>query len=885
MESKCIICKQVISTSDGSAVISQKGADGINLAAEQRGDTPCAVPGNSIHTICRRDFCDKRRIDRHIQDQNREVASCSFKQSSKSLRSSSVAGNNVNNCIFCDQTVSFDDSHTKSEKCYKVRTIKLKFTLAEQCRNRNDEWGITVLGRLNAITSDLHAADSVYHNICSVNFRTGKNLPIRFLTEDYCNDRKPAKRTRLGRPADDIRLEAFFDAAQQFEESDYDQVTIADISNKMVELLEGTNLEPYGHQYLKQVLRQHYGDRVIISKSVITFRQTAEVILHDYYKLPQNQDPEVERINIIEASARLIKNEIKVVNTPKDEYYGLDDLNVDACVNFLPSSLRLLLYCILPADISSVIVAAIGQAIVQVSRPRAVIAPMQLGLGIQLHHHFSSRFLIDTLHHLGFCSNYNEIVKFERSAAISQTDIFSSISPDSFVQFVADNVDHDICTIDGKGTFHGMGIIATVTPASKKTHLNIPRMEVTSRDLKEAGSILFRFCPTLKSNTETTFINLPLDTTDDVYKNIDMLWYSSWFFHQNRPGWSGFMQSFHRGRHPGKAGIYFLPMIDHNPSDLSCVYSTLYYISQLASKHNISPVVTFDQPLYWKAVTIVNAEISTSVLKNLVLMLGGFHTKMSFLGCVGYIMQGTGLTEVIEEIYAGNTVKHIMSGHAVSRAMRAHSIVDLSLNLIFLSIVYDFSIDNTLSSAIYPEDIEVTRDTLERTLVDVIVIEDLALCEEINKLTAAVEHRKELMQANRTAKLWLQYIKMISILRRFITAERTGNFPLLLKTLAEMLPFFAAAGHSLYAKSVHLHLQNMIALEKQNQFVYSKFMEGLFVVRRSNRYGGGLAPDLVIEQSLMRSLKSTGGLTRGRGMTECQRSIWTLSIANLCTSQ
>ena len=33
--------------------------------------------------------------------------------------------------------------------------------------------------------------------------------------------------------------------------------------------------------------------------------------------------------------------------------------------------------------------------------------------------------------------------------------------PLSFTQFVADNVDHDICTLDGTGTFHRMGIIST----------------------------------------------------------------------------------------------------------------------------------------------------------------------------------------------------------------------------------------------------------------------------------------------------------------------------------------------------------------------------------------------------------------------------------------
>ena len=40
-------------------------------------------------------------------------------------------------------------------------------------------------------------------------------------------------------------------------------------------------------------------------------------------------------------------------------------------------------------------------------------------------------------------------------------------------------------------------------------------------------------------------------------------------------------------------------------------------------------------------------------------------------------------------------------------------------------------------------------------------------------------------------------------------------------------------------------------------------MEGYHVVRRSDAYWAGLSTDLVIEQELMRSVKTTGGLTHG----------------------
>ena len=60
--------------------------------------------------------------------------------------------------------------------------------------------------------------------------------------------------------------------------------------------------------------------------------------------------------------------------------------------------------------------------------------------------------------------------------------------------------------------------------------------------------------------------------------------------------------------------------------------------------------------------------------------------------------------------------------------------------------------------------------------------------------------------------------------------------------------------------------------------VYRDFVSGFHVVRRSDHFWKGLSADLVIEQVLMRSLKTSGGLTRGRSFTEQQRLIWLLSM-------
>ena len=59
--------------------------------------------------------------------------------------------------------------------------------------------------------------------------------------------------------------------------------------------------------------------------------------------------------------------------------------------------------------------------------------------------------------------------------------------------------------------------------------------------------------------------------------------------------------------------------------------------------------------------------------------------------------------------------------------------------------------------------------------------------------------------------------------------------------------------------------------------LYDLFQNGYYTVRRCDQYWFSLRTNLIIEQSLMRSLKKRGGLTRGRGMREAVRLLWIYS--------
>ena len=92
-----------------------------------------------------------------------------------------------------------------------------------------------------------------------------------------------------------------------------------------------------------------------------------------------------------------------------------------------------------------------------------------------------------------------------------------------------------------------------------------------------------------------------------------------------------------------------------------------------------------------------------------------------------------------------------------------------------------------------------------------------------------------------------------------------------------MLPYFATSGHHLYSKATYLYLQSMQELSATHPKVQEMFENGFHSIRRTDRFWAGLSTDLVIEQVLMRSMKTSGGLTRGRGIGEVQRSVWLLS--------
>ncbi|GBM73691.1 hypothetical protein AVEN_168832-1 [Araneus ventricosus] len=70
-----------------------------------------------------------------------------------------------------------------------------------------------------------------------------------------------------------------------------------------------------------------------------------------------------------------------------------------------------------------------------------------------------------------------------------------------------------------------------------------------------------------------------------------------------------------------------------------------------------------------------------------------------------------------------------------------------------------------------------------------------------------------------------------------------------------------------------LHLENLI-----DPSVFRRFIQGFFNVRHSAKFSCGTSTDMIIEQSLMKSMQTDGGISRGRSTQESVISKWVYSM-------
>ena len=211
----CILCNEDIS---GSEVRTQEG--------------------QHVHKECRKRWGVKYYIQAAKSKEQIDTPSpCRLRSQNKKFEISQ-------DCIFCCQPAQCD-GRQRGYDVFPVKTAAFEMSIRQVWEERKDDWSQDVLGRLS-YASDLCVQKTVYHQQCSVNFRTER--------DKRCWDWQKAKTwefsSRFTR-----KIRGFRTCRKNCEENSDEQITVIELTKKMEEYLEqtGSKQKAYGVQYMKKL--------------------------------------------------------------------------------------------------------------------------------------------------------------------------------------------------------------------------------------------------------------------------------------------------------------------------------------------------------------------------------------------------------------------------------------------------------------------------------------------------------------------------------------------------------------------------------------------------------------------------------------------------------
>ena len=168
-------------------------------------------------------------------------------------------------------------------------------------------------------------------------------------------------------------------------------------------------------------------------------------------------------------------------------------------------------------------------------------------LGVELDHVFGSKWLISELSWLGFSISYDEVNRYKQFVIQCEglENLLTEYPQGTFTQWVADNVDHNVATLSGEGTFHGIGIIA-ISTSKDKMHLvkishSISRQQhlKVSEFLNDKGVSITQYLSPPEKGLASMIYKpiLQLQTPHTLPSELcsDLLWHSGWIFSKAKP--------------------------------------------------------------------------------------------------------------------------------------------------------------------------------------------------------------------------------------------------------------------------------------------------------------------------------------------------------------
>ena len=340
--------------------------------------------------------------------------------------------------------------------------------------------------------------------------------------------------------------------------------------------------------------------------------------------------------------------------------------------------------------------------------------------------------------------------------------------------------------------------------------------------------------------------------------------------------------------------IGYCPMINGSSTEYSTIYTVLKTAQKMVAAVGKSDcVITFDLAIYMKAKEIQWRLVEE--FKDTVIRMGGFHIILNYLAVIGKMFYNSGLEDLLIEsdVYASGTASHLLKGKQYNRGIRAHKLVSEAF--------FRLQWSEFLSWLNKPNQVPANGEIIEAKIDNLTKAVTLgeAITESLDELIEAMEplakqfesFKVEGRKGSNMFALWDEYLEMVSLMRSFIRAERTGDWTLHLNATAGMMPYFFAMDRMNYARWLPVYLSDMSSLSETHPEVYEEFMNGNHAVSRSKQAFAQVWTDMALEQSISLDSKRKGGIigiSRKPGalerwfLTSHERTAITTALKQMC---
>ncbi|WAR09163.1 hypothetical protein MAR_019121, partial [Mya arenaria] len=459
---------------------------------------------------------------------------------------------------------------------------------------------------------------------------------------------------------------AAFQLKEEYADSIMNQKNVyklTDLRKRFIEIARedfGDYVETYRSFYFKILMQDVWPELTFVyqngkSDLVCSKDVTVGEALRDNKELEQSfHDASDEDIEIDLASDESIvhkavgvlrKRILRNTETFDSEYFSVDEMSLSSQKKFVDPLLYKMICWManskdyenateIPNDKQEVKLLALACDVT--SLVTSIQSPMHLGLTVHLYNEFGSRHLIEDMNSLGYEISYSELRMFLSSAAehaiktqcITETgglvpyNITHKCDGGQLVVGVADNLDHNEKTTDGKGTTHAMTSILVSPKIS--VDRQIPRLQrSTNRSFDKncvpGGSLcnitpyrkpINRPCPTFEPVVSLEEVN-PTVTPAVTQSRLKELLYS---FGQCSvfcadlsersvyPLWDMFHAKTMFDATASVSNVAFNPIIMATPTDYSTIYTVLLRLKECMNVlgQQYAPVI-FDMSMLAKA--------------------------------------------------------------------------------------------------------------------------------------------------------------------------------------------------------------------------------------------------------------------------------------------